>query len=97
MGEEKKQGAWATFFKGAARTYGRKVMFGLLLVLMAYLAFLDIVHVAENKDPNKSLELFYTVLEWIGGIVVTGNISEHVSKGFGGKDKVTPPKDEAPA
>lgn len=94
MGEVK-QGFFANLFKGLAKQYGRKVAFGLLLVLVGWAAFIDAIH-AVGIDAAKALDLFFNFLEWVGGIVVVGNMSEHVSKGFGGKDKVSPPADAAP-
>lgn len=93
MGEQK--GFLSRMFSGLAKTYGRKVAFGLLLVLVGFAAFVDALHVA-GVDASKALDLFFTHLQWVGGIVVAGNMSEHVSKGFGGKDKVTPPADASP-
>lgn len=94
MGETK-QGFFANFFKGLAKQYGRKVAFGLFLGLAAILVFGDAIHVA-NADATKCLELVLNFFMWLGGIVVAGNMSEHISKGFGGKDKVSPPAEEAP-
>jgi succinate-acetate transporter protein len=95
VGEKGNDGFWARLFKGLAKQYGRKVAFGLLLVLVGWAAFIDALHVA-GVEATKALELLFGFLQWVGGIVVVGNMSEHVSKGFGGKEKVTPPAEEPP-
>lgn len=86
---EKKESFFGNLFKGLAKTYGRKVAFGLLAVLVGWAAFIDALHVA-NIDAAKALELFFEFIKWVCGIVIVGNGIEHASAAASGK-KVTPP------